>query len=92
MLPATAMKLVVAEPEGTVIEDAGTGSSALLLDRETAVPPAGAAWLRVTVHVALVPEVKLVGLHVTEETVSADTRLIVAAWETPLRVAVSVAF
>jgi hypothetical protein len=92
MLAAVALKVVVAVPAGTMIEDTGTGRIGLLLDKETAAPPAGATWLRVTVHIALVPEVKLVGVHVNEETVSADTRLIVAAWEAPLRVAVSVAF
>jgi hypothetical protein len=91
MLPAVALKVVVAEPAGTVIVDARPGSSATLLARETGVPPAGAAWLKFTVHVALVPEVKLMGLQVSEETVTADTRLTVAVCETPLKVAVSVA-
>ena len=50
MLPAMAMKVVVDEPAGTVV-DLGAGSSVLLLDKETAVPPAGATWLKVTVHV-----------------------------------------
>jgi hypothetical protein len=91
MLPAVALKVVVAEPAWTVIVDAGTGSSALLLERETAVPPAGVVLLRFTAHVVMAPEVKLVGLQVSEETVTADTRLIVAVWVKPLRVAVSVA-
>ena len=86
------LKVVVAEPAGTVIVGAGTGSSALLLDRETTVPPAGAALLRVTVQVEPAPEVRLVGLHASEVSVTADTRLIVAVCETPLKVAVSVAF
>ena len=86
-----ALKVVVDEPAGTVIVDAGTGSSALLLDRETAVPPAGAALLRVTVQVEPAPEVRLVGLHASEVSVTAETRLIVAVCETPLRVAVRVA-
>ena len=71
-------QVVVAEPAGTVIVAAGTGSSALLLDSETAIPPEGAAWLSATVQVALAPEAKLVGLQDNEETVVADTRLIVA--------------
>ena len=84
--------MVVAEPAGTVIVAPGTGSSVLLLERETAVPPAGAAWLRVTVHVVPAAEAKLVGLHASEESVSVDVRLMVAVCETPLRVVVSVAF
>jgi hypothetical protein len=91
MLPAVALNVVVAEPAGTVTVDAGTGSSALLLDRETAVPPAGATWLRVTVQVVPTPEVKLVGLQVSEDRTPGATRLTVAFFETPLRVAVSVA-
>ena len=86
-----ALKVVVAEPAGIVIVDTGTGSSALLLDRETTVPPAGAALLRVTVQVVPAPEVRLVGLHVSEVSVNGDARLIEAVCETPLRVAVRVA-
>ena len=84
------LKVVVAEPAGTVIVAARTGSSALLLNRETAVPAATAA-VRVTVHVALAPEVRLVGLHVSEEGVTAVTKLMAAILETLFRVAVSVA-
>ena len=91
IVPAVMMKVVVAEPAGTVIVDARPGSSALLADRETAVPPAGAAWLRFTVHVALAPEVRLVELHASEDTVAGGVKLMVAVCETPLRVAVSVA-
>ena len=87
-----ALKVVVAEPAGTVIVDPGTGSSALLLDKETAVPPAGAAWLRVTVQVVPAPVARLVGLQDSEDRTTGATRLIVAVCETPLRVAVSVAF
>ena len=83
--------MVVAELEGTVIVDTGTGSSALLLDRETAVPPAGAALLRVTVQVVPAPEARLVGLHVSEERTTGADKLMVAVCETPLKVAVSVA-
>jgi hypothetical protein len=85
------LKVAVAEPAGTVIVAPVTGSSVLLLDRETAMPPAGAAWLRVKVQVVLAPELKLVGVQDNEEIVIVDTRLIVEALDTPLRVAVSVA-
>ena len=91
MLPAVALKVLVAEPAGTVIVDTGTGSSALLLDRDTAVPLAGAALLRVTVHVVLAPELRLVGLHDSEDRTTGAAKLIVAVCETPLKVAVSVA-
>ena len=86
-----ALKVVEAEPAGTVIVDTGTGNSALLLYSETAMPPASAALFRVTVHVVLTPEVKVVELHVSEESVTADARLMVAGCETLFRVAVSVA-
>ena len=86
-----ALKVVVAEPAGTVIEDPGTGSSALLLESETAAPPAGAASLRVTEQVVAAPEIKLADLQDSEEIVIPDTRLIVAVCDTPLSLAVSVA-
>jgi hypothetical protein len=87
MLPAVALKVVVAEPAGTVILEAGTGSSALLVDRETAVPPAGAVLFRVTVHIALAPEVKLVGLQVSEDRLAGATKVMVTVCDTPFRVA-----
>ena len=55
------------------------------------MPPAGAALFSATVQVVLAPVVKAVGLHVSEVRVNGDTRLIVAVWETPPKVAVSVA-
>ena len=85
-----ALKMVVAEPAGTAIVDTGTGSSALLLDREITVPPAGAALLRVTVQVVPAPEVRLVGLQDSEDRTTGTDKLMVAVCETPLRVAVSV--
>jgi hypothetical protein len=57
----------------------------------TTVPPVGAAFETVTVHVAVPLAPKLVGEHVSEESESWATRLMVAVWETPLRVAVRVA-
>lgn len=66
MLPAVAVKLPDVEPAGTVTE-AATGSSALLLERDTAVPPLGAAWASVTVQVDLAPEARLVGEHSSED-------------------------
>jgi hypothetical protein len=95
MLPAVELNVVVAEPAGTVMLAVGTGRKVLLLDRETAVPPAGAAWLRVKVQVVLAREIKLVGVQDNEDKTMGvpelGTKLMVAIWDTPLRVAVSVA-
>ena len=77
-------------PAATVT-DAGTVSEALLLPSVTLDPPAGAVWVRVTVHVltALCP--RLVGLQDTPETSTGVSRLIVAVCELLPRVAVTVA-
>jgi hypothetical protein len=90
MLPAVAVKVVVANPARTVA-DLRTGSSGLLLARATVVPPAGAALLRLTVQVALAPEIKLVGVQDNEDNTTGATKLIVAVCDAPFRVAVSVA-
>jgi hypothetical protein len=76
-----AVNVVDVVPAGTVIEGAGTGSSALLLDSNTAVPLLGATLLSVTMHVVAAPEFKLLGLHANEERVTGAagaTRLTVA--------------
>ena len=83
--------MVVVKPAGTVTVDAGTGSSALLLDRATAMPPVGAALFSVTVHVVFAAEFKLVGLHARADTTTGATRLMVEGSETPLKLAVRVA-
>ena len=84
------MKVVELDEAATVTEAAGTGSSPLLLDSDTTVPPAGAALLSVTVHVVAAPEFKLVGLHASDDITIGATKLMVAVCETPLNVAVSV--
>ena len=61
--------MAVAEPAGTVIVNAGTGSSALLPDSETIVPPAGLSPLNVTLQLVLPDEPKLVGLQANEVSV-----------------------
>ena len=60
------MKVVEVAPAGTVTEAAGTGSSALLLEMATAVPPAGAAPLNVTVQLVVPELARLVGRHAKE--------------------------
>jgi len=91
LLPAVALNVVVAEPAAIVIVGAGTGRNALLLDKETVMPPEGAAWLTVTVQVVLAPPAKVLGLHAREESVTPAGRLIVEVCEMPLSVAVRVA-
>src|ERR1017187_1963302 len=66
MVPAVAVKVAEVEPAGTVTE-AATSSRALLPDRDTAVPPLGAAWASATVQVELAPETRLAGKHCSED-------------------------
>ena len=65
-------------------------SSELLSDSVTTVL-AVAALLNVTVQVLAALEPRVVGLHATEESVTAAARLIVAVFDTPLSVAVTTA-
>jgi hypothetical protein len=58
-------------PVATVTFAGAVAAVVLLLVRLTTAPPAGAAPLRVTVPVELLPPVTLVGFSVSEETVSA---------------------
>ena len=88
-MPAVAVKVAVVALEATVT-DAGTVSSALLSDTATVVAAVGALD-RVTVHVLLAEEFRLVGEHTSEVSVTGATRLIVAVCDTPLKVAVTVA-
>jgi len=68
MVPAVAVKVVEVAPVGTVTEAAGTGNSALLLERETMVPPVGAALLKVMVQVLDALDPTVVGLQASEDT------------------------
>jgi hypothetical protein len=74
---AVALKVAVVAPAVTVT-DAGTESDVLLLARAMPAPPAGAAWVNVTVQVltALCP--RLVGLQASEETSTGATRVTAA--------------
>ena len=64
MAAVVALKVAVLEPAATVT-DAGVVSSALLLESPTAVPPVGAALVRVTVQVLVALDARLVGLQAT---------------------------
>jgi len=57
---AVALNVAVVAPAVTVTE-AGTVSEALLLASVTLDPPAGAAWVSVTVHVLVAPALNAVG-------------------------------
>ena len=87
---AVALKVAVVAPAATVT-DAGTVRRVLLLASVTLEPPAGAAWVKVTVHVLAALWLRLVGLHVAPETSPGANRLIVAVCELLPRDAVTVA-
>jgi hypothetical protein len=65
------LKLALLAPAGTVIL-AGTVVAPELSERDTTAPPLGAALLKVTLPVAAVPPVTLVGLRVNAESVGPD--------------------
>jgi hypothetical protein len=65
MVPAVAVNVAVVAAAATVT-DGGTVSRGLLLEMATAVPPAGAAPLNVTVQLAVAEPAMLVGRHDTE--------------------------
>ena len=64
--------------------DAGTVSVELVFDRETEVPPAGAALVRVTVQVLVALGPRLVGEHTSEETNTAAESVMLVFAELPL--------
>jgi hypothetical protein len=76
-VPAVAVKVAEVDPAG-MVTDAATGSVVLLLDRDTTVPPAGAAWANVTVQVDLAPDVKLVGKHTNDDKPGAQFVTVIA--------------
>jgi hypothetical protein len=65
-MPSVAVKVAVVVPAPTLTL-AGITKAGLLLARATLVPPTGAAWFRVTVHVVLPLELTLVGLQAKTE-------------------------
>src|ERR1039458_7324097 len=62
------------------VAEAGTVSEALLSERATTVPPVGADWFRVTMHVVDALELTLVGLQAKAVVGLAAPRGTVADW------------
>jgi hypothetical protein len=87
IVPAVATNVAVVLPAPTVTE-AGTVKAAVLLDSVTVAPP---VFDTVTVHVALPPDPRLVGLHVNPLSPAAAARAIVAVAAPPFNLAVRVA-
>lgn len=90
MAPVVALNVAVVAPAATVTP-VGAVSTALLLESEIVVPPAGATWVKVTVHALELLGPRLVGLHAREERAKPVVRFSVALWERPFRVAVTLA-
>ena len=76
-------------PAGTPT-DTGVETNVLLSVRATTAPPAGAIAVNIAVHVADAPEPSVVGVHVSEASVTGGVRLIDAALELPFNAAVTV--
>jgi len=89
-VPAAALKVAEVAPAATVTDD-GTANVVLLLVSVTALPPAGAAWFKVTVHVLEALGPRLLGLQASPVTVTGATRLTVALCELLPSVAFTVA-
>ena len=70
---AVTLKAAVVDPAATVTE-AGTASAVLLLASVTLDPPAGAAWLSVTVQVLTALGPRLAGVQPSVETKTDTTR------------------
>ena len=82
MTPAAAEKVVVDAPALTVTA-AGTVSRPEFDERPTANPPAGAACVRDTVHVAVPPDARAVGEHETSDNRAGARRVSAKFWVTP---------
>jgi hypothetical protein len=78
-----AENVVELAPAGTVTE-LGTGSAlALSDDSETTVPPLGAGWFSVTVHVLIAPAVTVAGTHTSVDSAGLGVTLTVAVTLAP---------
>ena len=91
MVPAVTWKLVVVAPAATVAAPGRVRTPVGLAATASRVPPAGAAFEMVAVQVVELEDINEVAVQVKEERVTADARVKVEVWETPLRVAVTVA-
>jgi hypothetical protein len=80
----------VADPAGTFTE-AGTVNAEPLAETDTMTPPAGAGAESVRVQVEEAPASSVVVLHANAEMSTGATRVKLAVWEAPFRVAVMVA-
>jgi hypothetical protein len=87
MVPAVAVKVAIVLPDPTVTVP-GTVNAAALLDSVTAAPP---VFDTVTMHVELLPDPRLAGLHVRPLRTVAVASVIVAVCVLPFSVAVMVA-
>ena len=76
---AVALKVAVVAP-AAIVTEAGTVSRALLLPTVTVLPLAGAAWMKVTVHVLTALGPRLEGVQVKPEILLATVRATVVAW------------
>jgi hypothetical protein len=85
---AVAVNVAMVAPLATVTI-AGKGKAALLLDRLTVTPLAGAAFVSVTVQVVVCPDVTLAGAQATDDNCGAAEAFNVKVFETPAALAVS---
>jgi len=90
MAAVVALKVTEVEPAATVTE-AGTVSTVSVFVSVTSAPPAGAAFVSVTVQTVLEFAPRLVGLQASEDTRTGATSPTVAFAELVLYVAVTVA-
>ena len=82
---AANVAVVLVDP---TVTEVGVVNAVVVSDSATVAPP---VFETVTVHVALPPDPRLVGLHVNPSSATGATRAIVAVRELPFRVAVIVA-
>ena len=83
MAAVVALELAVVAPAATLTE-AGVVSTALLSERATLAPPAGAAWVKVTVQVLEALGPRLLGVQAREDTNTGATSAMLALAELPL--------
>ena len=92
LLMAAVVTLKVADvAAAATVTEAGTVNVALEFERVTLAPPAGAAWVRVTVQLLEELAPMLEGLQASDDTRTGATRLTTALAELLLYVAVTVA-